>query len=223
MTNEPKVVFFDVDETLLKGQSQQALLHFLFLKNKIPLSFFLKICAWFFLYGLGLVKSTEKIRMVAVSFLKNWPIATFQSELKIFFDANLKDRIYEGALEKIRQHLQNNDSVVLLSSAIEPLVAIIAEEIGVHDALGSRLETRNFAYTGNFADEPLYGKNKLQAAQKYLAVNNLLNKKVVAYADHLTDTDLLDFADFRFVVNPKKKMRSLALREGWEVLQFKKH
>lgn len=223
MTNDSRVVFFDVDETLLSGQSQQALLLFLFLKGKIPLPFFLKTCVWFFFYKLGLIKNTEKIRTAAVSFLKNWSIDEFQNELKVFFLVRLKVRIYVEALERINHHLQRGDSVVLLSSAIEPLVTIIAKEISLQDALGSRLEIRDFVYTGNFAEEPLYGKNKLQAAQEYLIANNLVGKKVAVYADHLTDVDLLRFADYRFVVNPKEKMRKLALNEGWEVLQFKKH
>ena len=66
-----ELVIFDLDNTLIKGQSQAFLLSYLLKKGVITPFFYLKLMSWFIFYKLGLIKNPGRIMDYSFSFLKD--------------------------------------------------------------------------------------------------------------------------------------------------------
>jgi len=64
-----EIVILDLDGVIIKGQSQQFFLDYLFQEKIIGLFFYLRIYVWFVFYKLGLVRSPKKI--ITFAFLSN--------------------------------------------------------------------------------------------------------------------------------------------------------
>jgi len=64
-----ELAIFDLDNTLLKEQSQAALLNYAFKKRLISLFFYIKVMSWFIAYKLGLAKNPKKIMEYSFNFL----------------------------------------------------------------------------------------------------------------------------------------------------------
>ena len=60
-----KIVLFDLDNVLLKGQSQKLFVKYLFMKRKVSFFLKLRIYLWFFLYKIGLSQDIEAFRKYA--------------------------------------------------------------------------------------------------------------------------------------------------------------
>ncbi|MDD2935642.1 MAG: hypothetical protein PHX25_04205, partial [Candidatus Pacebacteria bacterium] len=61
MGNNNGTVIFDVDDTLIKGQSQKIFIDYLFKKKMISFFVYLKILIWFSLYKIGLGSNPKSV------------------------------------------------------------------------------------------------------------------------------------------------------------------
>ncbi len=64
------LVILDLDNVIVKGQSQKLLLNYLFKRKLIGYWYFLKIYLWFVFYKIGLIKNPKRVMEYAFSFLK---------------------------------------------------------------------------------------------------------------------------------------------------------
>lgn len=65
-----ELVIFDIDGTIIKGQSQVLFLRYLLSIHRITRVFYLKILLWFILYKLGIVKDQKNRWITHFPFLK---------------------------------------------------------------------------------------------------------------------------------------------------------
>jgi len=80
-----ELVIFDLDNTLIKKQSQALLLAYVLKKRLISPFFYFIIMTWFIFYKLGLVKNPRKIMEYSFSFLKGKRVISFRKIIDDFF------------------------------------------------------------------------------------------------------------------------------------------
>lgn len=214
------IVFFDIDNTIIRGQSQQLLVKYLFKKRMVSILFLLKLYLWFFLYKLNLVKDPLSVMEYSFKLIKDWPTKLVDKTLKDFFDIKLKNYIYSDMIKTINNHLRRGDHVFIISNIIYPLARIIAQYLGIRQVIATRLEIINNKYTGRLQNEIVYGTNKVKLAKEFIEKNNLSLKKSYSYADHLSDLAILELADNPVVVNPDNKLSTIALKKSWKIIKF---
>src|SRR5680860_120779 len=200
------LAFFDLDGTLVVGQTQRLLVTFLREKGMIGLGFLLGTGIWFILYRMGLVKATDRARARAG---------------ELFAGMNGQEvvpRLHAGALNALRGHREAGDEIVILSAALQPLVDALGRALGVKDCEGTRLERKDGIYTGQVIGRPLYGSEKARVARAYLEGQGADPGGCSAYADHETDVDLLRLVGTPVAVNPRKELQAVAEESGWRIL-----
>lgn len=214
------VVFFDIDGTLVSGQTQDMLAKYLFKKRMINLLFALKIYIWFLLYKINLIKDVDVIMRKSYQLLRGKNILEVGSLLQDFFDYNIKDKIFPEAIRLINKHQRNGRAVVLISNTINPLVDLIKEYLNVDEGFGTELEKSNNFYTGNILGDVVYGTNKVKLLEKEMPRHNWDLNDSYAYSDNFSDLPLLKKVKNPVVVNPDSRMSKIAQNNNWSINKF---
>lgn len=121
---------------------------------------------------------------------------------------------------RLKEHLAQNDTVILVSAAPDPLVKAIAQHLGTPHGIGSQFEVQNGRYSGRPLPPLCLGADKLARIRAYLQVNHLSESWAGsrAYADSITDLDLLEAAEQPVAVHPDEALRARAAAQGWEII-----
>ena len=216
------LAIFDMDGTLIDGQSQQYFLKYMLDKKYINYFQYFRIYFWFVLYEIGIVNDPRKISTIAFSFIKGMKIEQLEYLTKDFFESILKNKIYLEGREKIAWHLKMKNSVLLLTNAIEPIAKIVAEYLGIPQYLCTELEIIDNLYTGKILGVNTYGRNKVLKIFSYTKENNYDIEKTWAYCDHGSDIDIMSVVKYPIAVNPDKILKKESERRGWKIINFKK-
>jgi|GEM_PF-176390 len=213
-------VVFDIDDTLIKDQSQKIFIKFLREKKYITKKLYYKILIWFFLYKIGFVKDPKKI-MVSVYkiLLKGKNVSEVDVLIEDCFNKKILPVFSNKIVKILHDHKKHGRHIILISNAVEPIVRRIAEHLNVHDYIATKLEIVNNVYTGKILGTIIYGPTRAFAVRNFIAKNNLAYKKIWVYTDHISDVALLRIARHGTVVNPGKKLRKIAKKEGWAIMK----
>lgn len=216
--HEYGLAFFDLDGTLVVGQTQRLLVSFLRSRGMVGLGFLLGTGAWFLLYRLGLIKATDQARARAAELLAGREVREVEDLMDEFAQGELLPRLHRGAGEALDRHRAGGDRVVIVSAALQPLVDGLGRALGVEDCEGTRLEKKDGEYTGRVEGPLLYGPEKARMARAYLEEQGVEPGSCSAYADHETDVDLLRLVGKPVAVNPRRELLAEAEKEGWSVI-----
>lgn len=215
-----EIVVFDVDNTILKGQSQKLFLHYLRSRGILGWYPYLKMVYWFFIYRLEIANNPDKIMSYGISFANGKTVVEIDSLVSDFFEKELKSIFYKDAIKLVERHLKEGRVVILVSSSISFLIKKIAQFLKVKHYLCTKAETVNGRYTGRLDEGLVYGKRKAELVRDFAKNNNLSLENSWSYGDHLSDKYVLDLAAHAFIVNPDKKILREASKRGWLPVYF---
>jgi len=214
-----ELVIFDVDETIVRGQSQELFLRYLLKNKQIGYFFYLKLLIWFVLYKIGIIKDPKKPMVYAYSFLKGKSVAEITWLAHDFFEGALKNAIYPEAIDIIREHESMGRMVILVSNSIEEIVKEMADYLHVDSYLTTTLETKEGYYTGVIRSM-VYGNYKTEVVNKFIKENDLNLETAWAYGDHISDQPLLSIVANPVVVNPSPALLEIAQKKHWPIMKF---
>ena len=216
-----EVVIFDVDNTIVNGQSSGELVKYARDKGLISNSTYLILISWLILYKFGFVKDPLKPMEYGVSFIKGRREADIQNIINDFFETRLKNKIYTMAVDIINEHVKNNRKVILVSNAPDVVVSRVAKYLNISDFISTKLELNSDnIYTGKIFGEIMYGNRKKEAVVNYIKKNNLEGSILWSYGDHDSDIELLSYVQKPFATNPNSKLRKHAIKNNWPILNF---
>lgn len=195
------LVIFDLDNTLIKGQSQNYLIFYLYKIGWLPFSSLMIIFLWFVGYKMNICKNPKWALEKALSSISGKRIDYANEELLNFYNLILKSKYNSGVVEILKKHLINNDEVVLVSNTVAPLAQIVAGNLGIKKVFATNLEDVDGMYTGKIKGDIVYGENKAKIVK-----NNFAGKleNSIAYADHCSDIFLMKIVSCPFLVKPTK-------------------
>lgn len=220
-TTKVQAAFIDIDGTLLKGQSQLYFVQYLYSKKKISFVQYTLLVTWFLLYKISIAKTPKKALSYALDIFANKPLKEIEDLIEDFFTKVLEEKIYPETPILIKEIMSTGKKLVLVSAAIEPIVARISRHLNITDYVSTLLEVREGVLTGRINGEPVYGVEKLKAVLNYVQVNNIDLNMSDAYADHLSDRLLLERVQRAVAVNPTSSLLQLAKQKKWEVRYLK--
>ncbi len=220
--NNQKVVFFDIDGTLIRGQSQKLFIDFVWRNGLVSSRFYARLMFWFLLYRLGIVKDPSKIASHAFSFLKNITREELSRHVEQFFNEVLIHQFYQEALLIIKEHQEKGRRVFLVSNAFDSLVGKVAVYVKADNYLSTDLKDEDGVLSGEINGIINYGKTKAERVKDFCLKNDVSLEDSWGYADHPSDIEFLKLMTHPVIVNGGNKFRG-----GGEILnvcflQFKK-
>jgi HAD superfamily hydrolase (TIGR01490 family) len=214
----PAAVFFDLDGTLVVGQTTVLLVKFLRKAGVVSWSFLLGTGLWFLGYKVGLVKVTENAREKGAGVFRGLTEDEVEELMIRFTSEVLEPRFHPAAIAALAEHLAESDRVVVVSAALDPVVAALCRRLGVTEYVGTPCEVVEGRYTGRLTGPSPYAAKKVKVAAEYMERWGVDASDCWAYADHGTDLDLLRSVGHPVAVNPRPALREAAEQEGWPIL-----
>ncbi len=219
--SEPVAAFFDVDDTLVCGNTALLLGRFLALRGEIPLSDFALRGAYYWIgHVLHRLDYREVIRhgarLVAgrcFDDVMEWGRACVRE--------TISGRIYSEALSAIDTHRRAGHRVVLVSSAPRMVIEALAGHLSVGDALYTDGEVADGIVTGRVLEPACWGEGKRQLAEAFARAHGLSLLLSYFYTDSVTDLPLLRRVGHPRAVKPDRHLRKAALAHGWPILSFR--
>lgn len=127
------------------------------------------------------------------TFFKGMPYDAFQKLADNFAHGLLRKKIKPDMREKIRQHKNQGDTLVLLSASIETYLIPWANEAGFDHILASRLEVVDGKVTGKLLGENCRGQEKVRRFNEIMGDRS--SYELTAYGNSDGDKELLEYAD----------------------------
>jgi HAD superfamily hydrolase (TIGR01490 family) len=216
--NAAAIAFFDLDGTLVVGQTQRLLVSYMHRQGMVGVGFLIAVGLWFAAYRLGLVKATDNARGRAAGLMRGRSAEEVAALMDTFTREELVPRLHGGALTALRGHQERGDEVVIVSAALMPVVEGLARHLRVGSCEGTRLAVLNGVFTGMVSGKALYGPEKALAARRILDERGTDAESCSAYADHETDVELLELVGHAVAVNPRPGLAAVAEQRGWRIM-----
>lgn len=216
--NSKRVTFFDVDETLLVCNSGPVYARWLHRQGLFSTLDLLRALSFAIQYRLNVLDHTSFYRKIA-SRLEGRAQAEEDERARRFFDEELKSRFRASICAELKARQDAGEAVVILSASTGSIVRPIAEMLGVKEILCTELEVDSAGlFTGQLAGQPRYGEGKRVAAEAWCAAHEYKMEEAAAFADSLSDLPLLEAVGEAVVVGPGMRLRRLARKRGWRVV-----
>lgn len=217
-----EIVFFDVDDTLIIGQSQKLFIEFLRRRGLVTRSFYARLMFWFVLYRLHIVKNPSVVAGYAFSFLKNMKREELHNLVELFFNKVLIKQFYQDAITKIQDHKTAGSKIFLVSNAFDTLVERIAMYVKADGFIATKLKEENGVLTGEINGIINYGQSKVESVKNFCLENNISLENSWGYADHSSDISFLKLMKNPVIVNPNRALQKKAKALNFNTLIFKK-
>lgn len=110
----------------------------------------------------------------------------------------ITDGLRADTVARLRWHLDEGHTVLIVSASYEPYVRVVGHHLGVHEVLATRLETVSAgSVTGRLDGRNCRGPEKVARLDQWLTLNETSRSEISlwAYGDSAGDRDLLAIAD----------------------------
>ena len=218
--NNDELVIFDLDDTLLRGQSHQELLRYLYRSGLVPFYHFIGLSAGLFRYKLGLMSDPTDIMRRAYALRRGKSASDMEKRAAELFESRLEPLLFAEGMRLIAEHQVAGRTILLLSNSPDFLVKHVARYLHIHNFIGTRLEVKDGLFTGNIEKEIVYGESKLQEAKTFAEEKHFDLRSAWAYGDHSSDVFLLEKVGHPIAVNPTKGLRRISAGRSWPILSF---
>jgi HAD superfamily hydrolase (TIGR01490 family) len=213
-----RLAVFDVDGTLLDGDSHVLLIRSLLADSKVPLAVRGDLVATAIGYGFGLVTNPRLKASAARAFA-----GRTVEEVRVF----ARDLVTRSVLPKLRPALMNRvraeraqgRTIVLLSASLEPFVHALREQIGADHVIAACLASSNGVLSGLLDGDVPFGDAKARLLSRLAADLGADLSRSSGYGDHHSDRAFLELVGEPYAVAPDAALGSHARLRGWPILQ----
>ena len=216
-----KLTIFDLDNTILRGDSDYSWIEFLIEKEIVDVKKYKDKNAYFFnQYNQGTLDIYEYSSFAIGSFIE-----IGKEKISVIFEEYLSSviepMINVYALRLIHEHYENNDELLLASATNKILVDIIAKRLDFKNVIATIPETVGGELTGRIIKPAALGEGKLELVREWMLENNFINfDGTTFYSDSINDLPLLCAVEKAVGVNPDSKLRHECISRGWEIIDL---
>ena len=216
--------FFDVDNTLIQGNSLIALGYQLFKRRYIKLGDifpYLIAQVRYRVFGSELPDAMASGREKALSVVKGQSVEELTQLCTDIVENHLVDRTYNGTRELAAMHIAAGEQVWLVSATPVQVGQALAGRLEFTGALGTVAEEKDGKFTGRLVGDILHGPGKAHAVQALAEAQGLDLKECTAYSDSVNDIPMLSLVGTPVAINPDRQLRKHAEKNGWLIRDYR--
>jgi HAD superfamily hydrolase (TIGR01490 family) len=219
-----KLALFDLDGTLLPGDSDHAFGQFMVdIGWAEGEAWRTRNDAFYAQYQAGTLVLAEYVDFATAVWRTRDP-AEAEAAHERFMREVIVPMIRPTALGLVRAHQAAGDLVAVVTATNEFVTRPIARAFGVDQLLAVELATGdNGRYTGAIRGTPTFREGKVDRVQSWLADRGQAWSdfdEVLFYSDSINDLPLLEFVSTPVATNPTPALEAIARERGWRILQL---
>jgi len=215
------LAIFDLDNTLLNGDSDHAWGEFLIEKGMVDAIFYKESNDRFYHeYQTGQLD----IHLYVEFALE--PLTRYdRSELDALHVEFMRDKIIPMRLAKadalLAEHRARGDYLLIITATNSFVTRPIAQLLGVDDIIATDPEFDGRRFTGRVVGTPSFRDGKVTRLNQWLASNGHSLQGSWFYSDSHNDLPLLRLVDHAVAVDADETLRAEAVKNGWKIISLR--
>ena len=208
-----KLVLFDLDDTLLAGDTEGEWVKFMIDNGMIKDESYLEKMAIFtgnYRNGRLDICEYSNFLLGPLSGINELDLKKKVEEFSKKVVEKLSDSTTYNLLKS-----HSSDECVITSGTLSFLVKEISKELGVEHYFGTDAEIISGSYTGKVSGHPNFSDEKVRRIKNW--IEDRYFEGIYAYSDSIHDLALLEFSNFPTVVNPDTQLLEIAQQRHWKI------
>jgi HAD superfamily hydrolase (TIGR01490 family) len=219
-----RLTLFDLDHTLLDGDSDQLWCEFLMDRGVLPREPFETLNRDMARdYAAGAV-SAQAFCDFYIGTLAGRSADEWHPLRRDYIDGRVVPRITDSALELVARHRDAGDLVLLTTATCRFLSELSAVHLGIAQLIATECETGpDGRFTGRSLGVLNMREGKVQRLRDWLSSQqlDLLELESTLYSDSINDLPLLRAVKRAVAVNPDERLAAEAAQRGWPVISLR--
>ena len=216
--SKPDLAIFDLDNTILNGDSDYSMINYLIDINLLDEAAKLKNDEFILDYQQGQLDFNQYTNFA----LKPY-IGMTQKEINEvihpFVEKTIEPMINIFALKLLHEHYEKGHEILLASATNELIVKPIAKRLEIKNVIATKVEFKNNKCTGEFIPPSALGEGKLQLVKSWMEDKQRNSfSRVTFYSDSINDLPLLEAVELPIAVNPDQTLDGIARDRGWKII-----
>ena len=214
------MVLFDLDNTLLSGDSDHAWGEFLIKKNIVDaVSYKAANDAFYAQYKQGVLNIYD---YCAFSFV---PLSErSMDELHVLHDefmlTVIRPMMGEKAKTLVEKHKQQGHTLMVITATNSFITRPIVEAFGIEHLLATEPRVLGGRYTNEIEGIPCYKEGKVSRIKQWLTQNEASLEGSIFYSDSHNDLPLMEIVDTAIAVDPDEELKKIAIEKGWDIISL---
>ena len=215
------LAIFDLDNTLIAGDSDHGWGEFLVANDKVDANHYQRMNDQFYVdYEAGCLDILAYLEFSMAPLA-----ATSMEELAALHLKFMQQIISPLRLPKaealIEQHRQAGDRLLVITSTNRFIVEPICQALGIDELLATDPEIIDGRYTGKIVGTPTYQEGKVERLKLWLSENNETLAGSYFYSDSINDLPLLLEVERPVAVDPDDALSAEATSRGWDIISLR--
>lgn len=217
-----RLALFDLDNTLLAGDSDHAWGEFLISRGLVDEVAHREANDRFYADYLAGVLDIHAWLAFTLGPVRKFARRQRDELLAEFLAGYAKPMVLEAGLKLVREHRRNGDFCMILTATNDLITRPIAKLFEVDALLATEAEIVDDAITGRIHGTPCFQEGKVTKLRDWLAHNSGFEiENSVFYSDSINDLPLLELAGEAVAVDPDDRLRQVARERDWQILSLR--
>lgn len=215
------LAIFDLDNTLLNGDSDYLWGQFLAQQGKVDRAFYEKENQRFYdEYVAGTLDIFEFLEF-SLAPLSKLDMSELKQLHNQFMNECIRPTITTKSRALIQKHIDQADTLLIITATNLFITAPIAKELNIPNILATEPELINDRYTGKVSGTPCFREGKVDRLKIWLNETGMNLADSYFYSDSHNDLPLLEMVTKPIAVDPDDTLRSHAEMRGWEIISLR--
>ena len=215
----PKLTIFDLDNTLLAGDSDRAWGQYIVEKKIVSDAFLVESEKFYNSYYEGDLDIDGFLAFCLKPLTEN-KLSELLELRKAFIEDKIKPMMLEEAIRTVEQ--KKTEGPVIIATATNSFVTRpIADLFKIKDLIATEFVIRDNEFTGEVDGIPCFREGKVKKVEEWVEANGYDLSSATFYSDSFNDLPLLEKVETAIVVDGDDKLIEQAKNNDWECISFR--
>jgi len=215
----PKLTIFDLDNTLLAGDSDRAWGQYIVEKKIVSNDFLIESEKFYNSYYEGDLDIDGFLAFCLKPLTEN-KLSELLELRKGFIEDKIKPMMLEEALRTVKQ--KKSEGPVIIATATNSFVTRpIADLFEIKDLIATEFIIKDNKFTGEVDGIPCFREGKVKKVEEWVKANGYDLSSATFYSDSFNDLPLLQKVEIAIVVDGDGKLIEQAKNNDWECISFR--
>ena len=216
------LAIFDLDNTLLRGDSDHVWGEFLIEQGAVDRAHFAsENNRYYAAYLAGTLDIHEFLEQHQLRPLAAHDRATLERWRSEFVRTRILPLIAPAARALVEKHRDQGHTLLIITATNRFITAPIAAEFGIAHLIATELEERDGRFTGKVSGVPSYREGKVTRLREWLGVHDQNLNGSWFYSDSHNDLPLLTQVDHPVAVNADPILAEYARQHDWASIELR--
>jgi HAD superfamily hydrolase (TIGR01490 family) len=216
-----RLAIFDLDNTLIAGDSDHSWGEFLVQKNLVDAAVYAAANDRFYQQYKAATLDIQEYLTFSLAPLTRYSLDELAALHQEFMRDHIQPMMLPKAKALLQKHRAQGDYLLIITATNSFVTHPIAQYLGVDDILASDAEIVNGRYTGKGAGTPCFQAGKVTRLQAWLQARNYDLDDAYFYSDSINDLPLLEQVPNPVAVDADERLSQLAQARGWQQLSLR--